>query len=869
MTIFSTDVRKAFLEYFKKNGHFIEKSAPLIPHDDPTLLFVNAGMVQFKNVFTQKETRGYKTAASSQKCVRAGGKHNDLENVGKTTRHHTFFEMLGNFSFGDYFKEQAITYAWEFLTRELKLDKDLLSVSIFAGDKEVPRDDEAFRIWHKVIGLSANKIKELGRKDNFWQMGDVGPCGPCTEIHYDKTNIPMGFGEGGADEQVMEIWNLVFMQFEMGTDGFLKNLPAPSVDTGMGLERILSVMNKVGSNYDTDLFLPLIDEAAKISNKVYKNSNSLNDISLRVIADHSRAASFLIADGLFPSNDGRGYVLRRIMRRAIRYGSLLGLKDPFFHDICLKVVKNMGEVYPELEQAKSVIEKIVHQEEEAFRRTLDRGLILFGEESQKLKNNLLKGQTVFKLHETYGFPPDLTQNLAEEQGLSIDWVGFEQAKKEHEDRSQSDLGLKGIDDAFLNLAKTLPKTEFIEQKKDESFLVNIIAILKDKNIAVFDRTPFYAEGGGQVGDIGIAYGDGVKADIIDTKKALGIHLHEYKLLAGKLKVGDKICLKIDWPRREAIKRNHSATHLLHSALRQVLGEHVTQKGSLVAPDKLRFDFSHFSPLTLNELKEIEKLVNQWVLANEEAKVRIMTPEAAKKHGALALFGEKYGEEVRVLDLGSHSIELCGGTHVDRTGDIGLFKIISESPLALGIRRIEAITGLLCLDMMNHREEMLKNISQYLESSVEEIEEKLKKLKKDLKQKDQFLKEYILKDLKERANLAVENAIDLHDKKIIIQEIDFISDPKDLRLYSDLIKDKIKQGIIILGHKTPSSVSVLISITKELSQKIAAGKIVSAISELIGGKGGGRPDFAQAGGNNPQGLKNALDYALELIRKECI
>lgn len=866
MIVKSKEIRESFLNFFKNNGHFIEKSAPLIPENDPTLLFVNAGMVPFKNVFTQKELRAYKTAATSQKCIRAGGKHNDLENVGKTTRHHTFFEMLGNFSFGDYFKEKAIVFAWDFLTKELKLAPDRLSVSIFKGDDQVPKDVEAYKIWHKIIGLSPNKIKELGRKDNFWQMGDIGPCGPCSEIHFDKSDIPLGFGGNEADEKNLEIWNLVFMQFEMLPNGSLIALPKPSVDTGMGLERITSVINGLPSNYDTDLFLPLISKTCELSKKKYMGSDSQDDISLRVIADHSRATSFLIADGLFPSNEGRGYVLRRIMRRAIRYGSYLGLNEPFFYKICLSLTDLMQDIYPELIDARSVIEKIVFQEEEAFRRTLDKGLLLFEEETKKLKpKSYISGKTVFKLHDTYGFPVDLTENLALEKGFFIDWDSFNKAKEEHEMLSGSTLGLKGVDEIFFELAKDLPKTQFIEQDKDESFLANILAFIEEKNLVIFDKTPFYAESGGQVGDTGVIFAKDLEAHVLNTKKIAGLYVHEIEIIKGILSKGQKVSLKIDWPRRKAIKRNHSATHLLHSALRTTLGTHVTQKGSLVAPDRLRFDFSHFESLSLNQIEQIENLVNLWILDNEEAKISIMTQEEAKKHGALALFGEKYADNVRVLSLGSHSTELCGGTHVARTGDIGLFKIISEGPLALGIRRIEAITGMSFLTKTQEEEKLLKTLSNQLSCQINEIAQKIAQIKEDFKNQEKVLKSFELNILKENAQKAVHNAQMIDDIAVIIEEVKNISEAKDLRPYADLIRDKLKKGIIVLGLKLPSSAVILVAATKNILDKFSANDLVFKLAPLIGGKGGGKPDFAQTGGSNLSGLKDALSQAFLLIK----
>lgn len=873
MNIASHSLRTSFLEFFKRHHHHIEPSAPLIPKDDPTLLFVNAGMVQFKNVFTQKEMRPYKKAASSQKCVRAGGKHNDLENVGHTARHHTFFEMLGNFSFGDYFKEEAITLAWKFLTEELKLDKERLSVTVFGGDEQIPADLEAERIWIQKIGLSPNKITRLGREDNFWQMGDVGPCGPCSEIHYDRGAIKGAFGMENEGDRNIEVWNLVFMQYEQMPDASFKPLPAPCVDTGMGLERLLCVVNNLESNYDTDLLRPIIAKVESLSGKEYRASKDEDDVAMRVLADHARATAFLIADGLTPANEGRGYVLRRIMRRAIRHGALLGLSEPFFHEVCLMVSDLMGPSYEELLVAKPLMAKVVWQEEESFRKTLDRGLALLESEMKNQKpGNVLTGSLVFKLHDTYGFPPDLTENIAHSHGLSINWQEFFDKKKEHELSSSAGLGLKGVDDIYFSLVECFGKTRFIDKPVVEGLKVQ--ALLKDsrevemldyEGFVVLDKSPFYAESGGQVGDNGILIAEGLKAKVIDTKKIAGLHVHLIKIEEGQIHKGMALSGEVDWVRRQAIKRNHSATHLLHSALRKVLGTHVIQRGSLVAPDRLRFDFSHFEAMTRQEMAQVETLVNEWILANEEAKVQLMSMDEARSYGALALFGEKYEQEVRVLDMGSHSIELCGGTHCARTGDIGSFRIIGESPLAQGIRRIEAVTGLEAVNIARYNDLILKDLGRELGVKKEEIPARVGQVLNDLKAKDKALKSLNTSSIKDMAKSISETAKDVGSVKLVLDLVTGINNTDELRSYADMIRDSIGSGIVILGlRQDENKCLLLVALTKDLSSRFHAGKIVSKLAPIINGKGGGRPDFAQAGGAKPEALEQALKSAPEVI-----
>lgn len=872
MKFTSIFLRQAFLDYFAKHNHTLVKSSPLIPNNDPSLLFVNAGMVQFKNIFTQKEIASYKTATSSQKCVRAGGKHNDLENVGQTARHHTFFEMLGNFSFGDYFKEQAIVLAYNFLTKELGLDKNRLRVSVFAGDEQVPHDEEAFLIWRDKIGIDEKNILKLGRSDNFWQMGDTGPCGPCSEIYYDRGNLPAGFGNESDDDRIVEIWNLVFMQYEQMPDKTLKKLPSACVDTGMGLERLACVINNLSSNYDTDLFLPLLDEIKTIAHKNYNKSTSQDDMSMRVIADHARATAFLMADGLQPTNENRGYVLRRIMRRAIRHGEMLGIHKPFFHKICLKVIENMHSVYPELLQAKSLIEKLTMQEEENFRKTLSKGIELFNNFLSNSDQKTLSGALVFKLYETYGFPPDLTQDLAKEKNLVINWQEFEEEKQLHESKSGSSLGIKA-DEGFTNLPHE--KTVFLEESNNSSSKIialfneqkmptNILSS-KEKGFIILEKTPFYGESGGQVGDTGKIYDEHNLAVVTDTKKYQNIHIHCVEITKGQVTLNQIITAQIDQEKRAEIKRNHSATHLLHSALRNILGEHVTQKGSLVDSERLRFDFSHFAALSNEEIQKVENLVNSWILSNEKATVSLMSLEEAYKKGALALFGEKYQQQVRVLQMGSHSTELCGGTHCHNTGDIGSFFIVSESPLAQGVRRIEAITGEKAVNYARSNELILKNINTLLGCNKESIISQVKSLQEEIKNNKKIIESFNKDLFKQKASEACNNSQLIKNIKLVTQKINFIKDTKDILFYADLIRDKLVSGIVILGCEISSDKCLLlVAITKDLTTSFNAGSIVSAIAPLIGGKGGGRADIAQAGGKESHNLDKALQEAVKII-----
>ncbi|MEI6789880.1 MAG: alanine--tRNA ligase, partial [Myxococcaceae bacterium] len=831
----------------------IISSSPLLPHDDPTLLFVNAGMVQFKDVFTGKETRPYKRATSSQKCVRAGGKHNDLENVGRTARHHTFFEMLGNFSFGDYFKQEACAYALEFLTQDLKMDLSKLFITVFGGEGNLPADTEAEEIW-KNLGVPAHQISRKGAADNFWSMGDTGPCGPCTEIHYDR-----GEGEDEGD-RMMEFWNLVFMQYERKADGSLTPLPAPSVDTGMGLERICTILNNLPSNYECDLLKPLVTACAQKSGKKYTASDLEDDVSMRVIADHSRATVFLIADGILPNNEGRGYVLRRIMRRAIRHGSRLGLEQAFFHEICDLVVDQYQAIYPELLDAKALVQKVVLQEEESFRRTLGRGLELFEQAISKLKaGDSLDGSLVFKLYETYGFPADLTEVLAEERKLNINWVDFEKAQKAHEKVSSGELGLSGIADIYKELGEKFGATLFEDTPKSE---VEVIALL-DKEL-LLKSTPFYAESGGQVGDTGILSNKTTQIRVLDTKKIAGLHIHQVEVLSGSVKAGDRFEALVDWERRAEIRRHHSVTHLLHSALRQKFGGHLTQKGSLVAPDRLRFDFSHFEAITPLQLLEIENQVNSWILENKPAHSETMSIAAAKQKGAMALFGEKYGDQVRVMEIGPHSTELCGGTHVSKTGDIGSFRITSEGPLAAGIRRIEAVAGLAALKYAQNEHASLGTLSKTLSVSASGLAERVNLLLLELKESRKQLEQLHSKESSHKASLLVHKARTLHGIKFISEKLENL-DPKLLQSYADELRNHLKSGLVVLGLQTAvDKCSILVALTPDLVPRFHAGKLVAELALIVGGKGGGRPDFAQAGGTHPEKLDEALRQVETLI-----
>jgi alanyl-tRNA synthetase len=879
-------IRRAFLDYFRKQGHAEVASSPLVPQGDPTLLFTNAGMVQFKDVFTGREKRDYKRACSSQKCVRAGGKHNDLENVGRTARHHTFFEMLGNFSFGDYFKEGAIVFAWELLTKELKIDPSRLAITVFGGDANLKLgpDDEARGLWRKVTGFSDDRILGLGMKDNFWMMGDTGPQGPCSELHYfvgDGKPTIETFGEEPAPDGSgwMEIWNLVFMQFEKATkESALAPLPAPSIDTGAGLERVAAVIEGVKSNYDTDLLRPLIDFVADATKKKYSRSMSDDDVSMRVLADHARATAFLISDGVSPSNEGRGYVLRRIMRRAIRHGVRLALDSAGFVKLVEQVGVVMGSAYPELQERRATIDQFVVAEDQNFRRTIDRGLKLLDEEIGKLgASKQIPGAVVFKLYDTFGFPADLTRVIAEERGLTVDEAGFETEMEKQRAQSAefAGSGETAVADVYKALREELGPTKFLGYESTDASGVVRALLVGGKRVqrvnegdqkvdVIADQTPFYGEAGGQVGDTGrIAIGEKRVLEIGDTLKLNDLIVHQGARAAGAISVGDKVHFVVDDTRRDAIRANHSATHLLHLALKEVLGDHVAQKGSLVAPDRLRFDFSHFSPMTDDEKRRVEDLVNDEVRRNLDSVVEVKSFDEAKRSGAVALFGEKYGAEVRVMRIGGRSIELCGGTHVRRAGDIGLFKITSEMGIAQGIRRLEAVTGAGALEHVRKLESELMRAGSSLRAAPFEVADRVAKLQKELRERERAFEELQRKLAGGGGRNLLDAAREINGVKVLATRTD-VGDPKALREVADRLREQMKSGIVVLGGVAEGKVAIVATVTPDLVARFHAGKIVGELSGTVGGKGGGRPDMAQGGGNLPDKLDAALARVFELV-----
>ncbi|EGR3957975.1 alanine--tRNA ligase [Vibrio cholerae] len=847
----STDeVRRAFLSFFESKGHQIVESSSLVPANDPTLLFTNAGMNQFKDCFLGLEKRAYTRATTAQRCVRAGGKHNDLENVGFTARHHTFFEMLGNFSFGDYFKEDAIQYAWEFLTDVLQLPKERLLVTVYETD------DEAFDIWNKKVGIPADRIIRIGDKkggkkfdsDNFWQMGDTGPCGPCTEIFYDHGDHIWGGPPGSPEEdgdRFIEIWNNVFMQFNRHADGTMEPLPEPSVDTGMGIERISAIMQGVHSNYEIDVFQTLIKAAADAI-----GYQDLTNQSLRVVADHIRSCAFLIVDGVMPSNEGRGYVLRRIIRRAVRHGNKLGAQGAFFHKLVGPLAEVMGTAGVELKKQQALVEKVLRIEEENFGRTLDRGMSILNDALDQLSGQVLDGETVFKLYDTYGFPADLTNDVARERGFSIDEAGFEQAMEEQRQRAR-EAGQFGTD--YNSLIKSATNTEFcgytasrgqsvVREMFVEGAEVSTLSA-GDKAIIVLDNTPFYAESGGQCGDTGVLKTDAGIFHVEDTQKLGNAIAHHGVLAQGVLATGDQVDAIVDEKRRAAISLNHSATHLLHAALRKVLGEHVAQKGSLVRAETLRFDFSHLEAMTPAEIKEVERLVNQEIRHNHNIETNIMNIDEAKAKGAMALFGEKYDDQVRVLSMGDFSTELCGGIHASNTGDIGLFKIISEGGIAAGIRRIEAVTGEGALDYLDAQQ------AQH-DAKVSEMAAKAKLLEKEIQQ----LKDKLA--AKESAGL-INQVKQIAGVNVLVAQLNG-ADNKALRGMVDDLKNQLSSGIIMLGNVAEGKVGLIAGVTNDLTNKVKAGELVNMVALQVGGKGGGRPDMAQAGGTDAHALPSALE-----------
>ncbi|HKR33529.1 MAG TPA: alanine--tRNA ligase [Steroidobacteraceae bacterium] len=859
----SAELRALFLKFFRERGHQIVPSSSLVPGNDPTLLFTNAGMVQFKDVFLGKDKRPYARAVSSQRCVRAGGKHNDLENVGYTARHHTFFEMLGNFSFGDYFKRDAIRFAWDFVTGKdwLGIDPQRLMATVYHTDQE------AFDVWHKDIGLPQDRIVRIGDKpgggsDNFWQMGETGPCGPCSEIFYDHgAHIPGG-PPGSPDEdgdRWIEIWNLVFMQFDRSAEGVLTPLPKPSVDTGMGLERTAAVMQGVHSNYEIDLFVHLIKAAAAAT-----HTEDLSSKSLRVIADHIRACAFLVADGVIPSNEGRGYVLRRIIRRAIRHGYMLGQNQPFFYTLVAALEKEMGEAYPELKTQRAQIERVLKQEEERFAETLSQGMALLDQAIGSLRSKQIPGETVFKLYDTFGFPVDLTADIARERGLTIDQPGFDVAMEAQRERGRA-ASKFGVD--LATGVAIEGKTDF-SGYQHLSDTGKVVALLRGKERietlgagaegqVILDHTPFYAESGGQVGDSGVLVNGAAEFQVVDTQKLGGAYAHLGRLTRGQIKVGDRLEARVDAVRRRAIMLNHSATHLLHAALRKVLGTHVTQKGSLVAPDRLRFDFSHFAPLTAQELHDIERLVNEEIRGNAAAETRLMPYEAAVASGAMALFGEKYDDEVRVLRIGDFSTELCGGTHVARAGDIGLFKVVSEGGIAAGVRRIEALTGQGALDWVVQTEQSLRDVAALIKAGREDVEDKVRQLVERSRKLEREVAGLKSKLATGQGGDLASTAVEIAGVKVVATRVDGADAPA-LRDAVDQLKGKLRSAAIVLASvQEPDKVVLIAGVTQDQIAKMKAGDLVNVVAQKVGGRGGGRPDMAQAGGNDPTKLDEAL------------
>ncbi|HHR6021674.1 alanine--tRNA ligase [Providencia alcalifaciens] len=861
----TAEIRQAFLDFFHTKGHQVVASSSLVPNNDPTLLFTNAGMNQFKDVFLGLDKRAYSRATTAQRCVRAGGKHNDLENVGYTARHHTFFEMLGNFSFGDYFKHDAIRFAWELLTSEqwFNLPKERLWVTVYATD------DEAFDIWNKEIGVPVERIIRIGdnkgapyASDNFWQMGDTGPCGPCTEIFYDHGDHIWGGPPGSPEEdgdRYIEIWNLVFMQFNRQSDGTMEPLPKPSVDTGMGLERISAVLQHVNSNYEIDIFRELIAAAAEAT-----GATDLSNKSLRVIADHIRSCAFLVSDGVIPSNEGRGYVLRRIIRRAVRHGYMLGAKETFFYKLVSTLIKVMGPAAEELQRQQALVEKVLKTEEEQFARTLERGLQLLDEELASLKGDTLEGETAFRLYDTYGFPLDLTADVCRERNIKVDEAGFERAMEDQRRRARESSGFGADYNALIKVDK---RSEFSGYQHDEQ-QATIIALYKDgqpvdslhtgdEGLVILDKTAFYAESGGQVGDTGVLTNDSAQFTVTDTQKygqAIG---HVGKVESGSLVVNHRIAAIVNSERRNAIRLNHSATHLLHAALRQVLGEHVSQKGSLVNDKYLRFDFSHFEAMTQQQLRQVEDIVNAQIRQNSEIETELMDLEGAKAKGAMALFGEKYEERVRVLSMGDFSIELCGGTHASRTGDIGLFSILSESGTAAGIRRIEATTGAAAMEHLHAQSEQLSAIAHLLKGDVNSLVEKVKAaLDKSRNLEKEILQLKDQQASQESASLS-SKAKDVKGIKLLVSQLSD-TDPKLLRTMVDDLKNQLKSAIIVLSTTSGDKVSIIVGVTNDLTAKIKAGDLVSYVAQQVGGKGGGRPDMAMAGGTDVSALPTAME-----------
>lgn len=863
----SAELREKFLKYFESHGHTIVPSSPLVPGNDPSLLFTNAGMVQFKDVFLGNDKRSYARATTSQRCVRAGGKHNDLENVGYTARHHTFFEMLGNFSFGEYFKKDAIHYAWDFLTNVIGLPADKLWVTVYADD------DEAADIWLKDIKVDPSRFTRIGTSDNFWSMGDTGPCGPCSEIFYDHgpeiAGGPPGTPEEDGDRYI-EIWNLVFMQYNRDAAGNMLPLPKPSVDTGMGLERLAAILQQAHNNYDIDLFQVLIAAVAKLT-----GTTDLQDKSLRVIADHIRSCAFLIVDGVLPSNEGRGYVLRRIIRRAARHGHQLGCKQPFFYKLVAALDQEMGDAYPELHQHRGHVERVLLKEEQRFAETLEQGMRILEDAIAAMQGDTIDGKTVFRLYDTFGFPLDLTADVAREKQLSIDQAGFDAEMEAQRSRARASSQFGAVSDDLK--LENYPASEFLGYQQSAAE-AKVIAILQndavidqlengDQAIVILDRTPFYAESGGQVGDTGsLSIGDETLFKVSDTQKQNDVFLHIGALSSGELSTGDRVNAGIDEDYRRAVMLNHSATHLMHSALRQVLGEHVQQKGSLVDAEKLRFDFSHYQPVEPEQIVEIETLVNDQIRGNLKTRAELMDMAAAKESGAVALFGEKYGDVVRVLKIGSDSIELCGGTHVPRAGDIGLFKILFETGIASGIRRIEAVTGEAAVKRFIESESRLETAARKLKAGRDDLLPRIEQLQASNRALEKQIEALKSRLASQTGGDLASQAKEVNGIKVLAASLDG-ANVKTLRETVDQLKNKLGAAVVVLASSEDGKVSIIAGVTKAESERIRAGDIANLVAEQCGGRGGGRPDMAQAGGNQPENLGAALNSVLPWVKDQ--
>lgn len=873
----ASEIRETFLRFFEERGHRRVKSSSLVPKNDPTLLFTNAGMNQFKEVFLGLEQRDYTRATSSQKCMRVSGKHNDLEMVGRTARHHTFFEMLGNFSFGDYFKKEAIEYAWSLCTEVYALDPARFVITVFE------EDDEAYQLWHRHIGVPADRIFRMGEKDNFWAMGDTGPCGPCSELHYDMGDR-IGDTESAFLEETgryVEIWNLVFMQYNRDSSGQLTPLPSPSIDTGMGLERIASVLQGVASNWRTDLFWPLIEEAARLTGTQYGEREEV-DVSLRILADHSRACMFLIDDGVVPGNEGRGYVLRKILRRAIRHGKLLGQEEPFIYTLTSLVAQLMKDAYPELEQSREYAAKIVKNEEEKFSATLSHGLGLLEQVCRRVEKKgekVLPGSEIFRLYDTYGFPLDLAREIAAERGFQIDEEGFQQELERQRERARASWkgGETSVPDLYKELARRNLGSEFTGYQEVTDVPGRVLTLLQgDREVKqleagqegelVLDRTPFYAEAGGQVADQGVIEHEGARALVLHVFSPLGgLRLHRIRVEQGVLKVGDEVRSTVRVSERRSTARNHTATHLLHAALREVLGEHVKQAGSLVAPDRLRFDFTHYRPLTSQEIRQIEELVNEKIRDNIEVQTEIKNLDEAVSEGAMALFGEKYDPRVRVVSIPGFSKELCGGTHVQRTGDISLFKVVGESSISAGVRRIEAITGDRAVERFLEDEALLEELSQELHSRRDQLGEAIERLSRELRESHKEVERLRLKLAHKETGDVLQEARDIQGIRVLARRVENL-DRTALRQLADQLKHQLRSGVVVLGMPSDGKVSLVAMVTSDLTDKIQADRLIRRLAPLVGGGGGGKADMAEAGGKDPEGLDRALEETYRWVEE---